>query len=630
MKHFPVVRLFVLLVPFIFPTYSWAQVQTDPEQRLGSTRTDSIPEGIMPLDTSVPMTYILITNPDAPVVFQDTFVWDDNRHYPFQGADAHLGNYGSASRSLTPVVRPRLGFQTGWFQYDATYIHEETFKYYSQDVPIAKIKYSQASQEDTYLTLNFGRSFARGLNLSIEYNRINQVGEFAHQRQKNTGFSIGLWHDAPSGRYDAFYNYLNNSAVTQENGGIAAPELIGEDNVPDASVPIYLTTNTNTAVTTHKHRTFMTKQIFHLVPGEKSIGIDVWVKGSFSTGLFKYADEDAMIADSYYGDDFFTDPRGVRQYTFLSENEWSAGLSLPWKAAHSTIGGALRYRGIHLEQEPTERNINELYLEASGEFQWVEPLKLRGDLSLGFGQADGVFSFHADAELKTGLLGRLTGYWTLASTNPYLTQSTLYVSQEQVYASDFQNPLQSEIGVTWTIEKQLFEAGIKWLVYDHFIYFDSMRFPRQLDASFSLRRFYASKAFDFRSFGLKGSVYWQPDPKEELAIPEWWYTASAYGRIPIFDRKVILMPGADVTYSGGFTGVSYFPVNGVYHLSGGPAIPEMFRLDAGLGLEIHFIKAFIRFEDVVGLFKDRVLYQADFYPYYRGYFRIGFEAGFFN
>jgi hypothetical protein len=35
-------------------------------------------------------------------------------------------------------------------------------------------------------------------------------------------------------------------------------------------------------------------------------------------------------------------------------------------------------------------------------------------------------------------------------------------------------------------------------------------------------------------------------------------------------------------------------------------------------------------EDVGGLFKDRALYQADFYPHYRGYFRFGLTAEFFN
>jgi hypothetical protein len=620
---------FLSLLTGIFATSARAQINPTGEQ-IGSTRKDSIPEGVMPLDTPVPMTYVLLVNPNEFLSFEDTFVWEDNKHFPLAGYQAHLGNYGSASRSLAPIISSPIGFSPGWFQYDPYYIQEETFRYYNQDVPVAKIKYSQGGQEDTYLTLDFGRSFARGLSLSIAYDRINQVGEFDHQRQKNTGFSIGVWHNAPNGKYDAFYNYLNNASVTQENGGISAPELIGQDNVPDIYVPIFLTSNVNTAISTHKQRTFMTKQIIHLLPDSSDFGMDVWLKGSFSARLFKYVDEDTELALDYYNPLYLTDDRGIRQYTYIRENQWSIGIALPWAAAHSTLNASLKYRRINLEQEPVTRKINELYFDVSGIFQWVDPLVLQGDLSLGLGQAQGVFSFNASADLNIGPLGYLRGDWSLISRKPYMIESALYVSQEPIYLTDFSNPLLSEIGVEWDWEKQDFQAGIKWLVYDNFIYFDSIAFPQQIGESFSLRRFYLSKGFDYRKFGLRGSVFWQPDPRPELAVPEIWYSASAYGRINVFEKKVVLMPGLDVIYNGDFTGITYFPVNGSYHLTNGTAIPDAFRIDAALGLQINFIKAFLCMEDLVGLFKDRVLYQADYYPHYRGYFRIGVEAGFFN
>jgi len=85
-----------------------------------------------------------------------------------------------------------------------------------------------------------------------------------------------------------------------------------------------------------------------------------------------------------------------------------------------------------------------------------------------------------------------------------------------------------------------------------------------------------------------------------------------------------------VTSYDGFQGLSYFPVVGRYHLTNGAGIPDYFRIDAALGLKIKFFKAYIRMDDVAGLWKSRVLYQADYYPHYPGYFRIGIEGGFFN
>lgn len=175
MSYLP--RIFLclfVLVPGLQSTLT-AQV-VNPDQSIGSTRQDSFPEGVIPLDTAVPMSYVLIGNPADIIPFSDTFSWEDNKHYPLKGYQAHLGNYGSASRTLAPVISSQIGFSTGWSQYDPYYLDQKTFRYYNQDIPVSTVKYSQAGQEDTYLTLDFGRRFARGLSLSVAYRRINQVG----------------------------------------------------------------------------------------------------------------------------------------------------------------------------------------------------------------------------------------------------------------------------------------------------------------------------------------------------------------------------------------------------------------------------------------------------------------------
>lgn len=211
-----------------------------------------------------------------------------------------------------------------------------------------------------------------------------------------------------------------------------------------------------------------------------------------------------------------------------------------------------------------------------------------------------------------------------------MIESTLFVNQSSIYQYHFNNPFTNDVGVEWKWEKQKLQAGINWLVFDNYIYFDTLRHPAQISSSFSLRRFSIDKEFDFSWIGLKANIIWQPDAKDELAIPDLIYTAGIYGRLNLFTRKVTVMPGIDITYHDGYHGLSYFPVNGRYHLTNGNSIPDYFRVDAVIGMKIRFLKAFVRMEDLAGLWKSRVLYQADYYPHYPGYFRIGIEAGFFN
>ncbi|MBK9984334.1 MAG: hypothetical protein IPP15_18540 [Saprospiraceae bacterium] len=616
-----------VLISVAFSVSLKAQIRDLGQNALGSSEIkDTLDSDVLPLDTPVVMKYVFIGDPDVTFSYKDTFTWEDTKHYPLRFGQAHLGNYGSATRSLAPTLTSDIGFSTGWDQYDPYYLQVDSFKYYSQDVPVTKVKYSQAGQEDTYVSLRFGRSFAKGVNLSLSYDRINQIGEFAHQRQKNTAFGIGVWHNSPSGRYDAFYNYLSNAAIAEENGGISEPDLIGSPVVPDLKVPVYLLKG----LTTHKHRSFDTKQIFHLIKDSSAPGIDLWMNTNFSTGLYKFEDVPLDSLSAYYGTEYRFDKRGIRQFTFEKDFEMSAGISLPWTSARSMIQSSLRYRFISLDQEPQNRKIKELFWEASGDFQWIKALQLKGRMSLGLGQANGSFLFKAEGILNTGLVGKFSGYWSIMARKPYMIESTLFVNQSSIYQYHFNNPFTNDVGVEWKWEKQKLQAGINWLVFDNYIYFDTLRHPAQISSSFSLRRFSIDKEFDFSWIGLKANIIWQPDAKDELAIPDLIYTAGIYGRLNLFTRKVTVMPGIDITYHDGYHGLSYFPVNGRYHLTNGNSIPDYFRVDAVIGMKIRFLKAFVRMEDLAGLWKSRVLYQADYYPHYPGYFRIGIEAGFFN
>ncbi|MEO6133360.1 MAG: putative porin, partial [Saprospiraceae bacterium] len=341
--------LFVFFLQLTFAVISDAQIRDRDLNAIGSSSLeDTLDSGILPLDTPVVMRYVLMADPDVVYSLKDTFTWRDVMHFPLRFDQAHLGNYGSPARSLAPLSFIETGFSTGWDQYDPYYLQADSFKYYNQDVPVAKVKYSQASQQDTYVSLTFGRSFARGLNFSLSYDRMNQIGEFGHQRQKNTAFGIGVWHNSPLGKYDAYYNFISNAAVAEENGGIMDPDSIGNPRWPNIRIPI----NILSGLTTHKHRIFTTKQIFHLFRNSTGPGIDLWLKENYSTGLYKYVDEDASSAVGYYGPDYLLDQRGIRQYTFEKKNQLSAGISLPWEAAKSTLQTSLRFKSVSLQQEP--------------------------------------------------------------------------------------------------------------------------------------------------------------------------------------------------------------------------------------------------------------------------------------
>lgn len=611
---------------------SWAQTTDDiPLQQnpIGSSQIIDTTEGILPLDSAVPMSYVLLEDPDQLYFLVDTLTWMDNRHHPLPFYYSHLGNYGTAARPLVLSSNLDHRFSTGWHQFDPYYLNSKNFKYYSQYVPVMKARYSQSGQEKTYLSLDFGRSFARGINLTIIYNRINQVGEFGpappdQAQQRNTALGLGIWHDAPSGKYDAFYNYTANSSIGDENGGISAPELFAFDSIPHPFIPVFLTNG----LTTHQRRSFLTKQIIHLLADSNSIQMDLWAQATYTAGLFKYIDDNPVNVSFYKS--FHTDDRGIRQFTFEENTNAEMGIALPWRAAGSEIQSSLEYRFTSLEQEPINFHINELFWNAQAKFQWVKPFILKGGLSLGLADAGGSFKFSAESILNTGVAGHLSAHYTLIQRKPFAVESRLFVNQVPIYDHAFNDVTQNEFGVQWQWEEQDLLAGFNWIIFDNYIYFDSFPRPVQLGESFSSRQIFLKKSFDFGWFGIHGHLIWQPDSREELMIPDLLGFGGLYGKFRLFKQKLTVMPGMDLIYHKGFSGVGYFPVTGQYYKTFAESIPDYVRVDAGVNLHIHFLKAFLRIEDLQGLWDQRVLYQADFYPHYPGYLRLGVEASFFN
>lgn len=604
----------------------WAQrenVKTGFES-IGNSEVIDTTDGVLPVDTPVAMSYVLLDNPGKVYTVSDTFLWQDNQHHPLSFYQAHLGNYGSPTRFLIPQMHTAPGFDLGWHQFDPYFLHQDSFPYFNQSTPAVKARYSFTNIDNSYFDLVFGRSFANGFSMSLLYSRINQIGIYANQHQTNTAFGIGIHYSNPSGRYESFYNFISNTADQEENGGIANPELIFSDNLASLSIPVFIQGHTR-----FRTRSFVTRQIIRTVKRE-DLGLDLWVNAAYDSKQYSFTDPANNNDIAYYGPLYLNDERGIRQSTYLEKVSIEPGISFPWQSASSQVHSSIEFSRILYDQGALKNNFTEVYWKSGATFNWLKALVIKGNFDLGLGGAKGTFLFQAEGELDTDIAGKIRGYYKIHKQKPYAVHSSLFVNQQPVYSNDFAYPVTNEIGAVWNWQKQDLQVGVKWFVFDRFIYFDSVPVPVQLDESFSVRQVFGSKGFDFKWIGTRAEIYWQPESKAELAIPDLVMKGSLYGRFRLFDRKATVMPGIDVVYHSGYNGVGYFPATGQYHLTYDQPIPEYTRVDAALGVHINFLKLFVRMEDVEGLLKKRALYQADYYPHYTGYLRLGISAGFFN
>ncbi len=168
--------------------------------------------------------YFFAGNPNEIFPFADSLLSDFQQYDPARRQTfdyAHLGNLGSAARPLFHESSFRQGFDLGLHQFDLYQKKTADVRFYEIEQAYTQAAHSQGqTQSDAFTNLRFSRNFANGVNLSLEYNKIDNLGAYDNQQAENTNVAFGLWFHNQYDTYDGFFTIVTNSVEQQDNGGI--------------------------------------------------------------------------------------------------------------------------------------------------------------------------------------------------------------------------------------------------------------------------------------------------------------------------------------------------------------------------------------------------------------------------
>lgn len=213
-------------------------------------------------------------NPNVVYPYLDSLLTDFQQYDPIRQQRwdwASLGNLGSAAYPLVQTPQFRQGVDIGLHQYDLYQIRTEDVKFYKIRQTFSQGYFSQgANQGNGYFKVRFSRTFAKGLNLSIEHQRINDNGYFDNEGLDHKTFALGLWYRTQDGAYDGFFTFTANNMEAQDNGGEQLPtrNVFDDDGniieIPDFTDAFLLETNLDAANTQHLNREFAYTQYLYL------------------------------------------------------------------------------------------------------------------------------------------------------------------------------------------------------------------------------------------------------------------------------------------------------------------------------------------------------------------------------
>lgn len=541
----------------------------------------------------------------------------------------HLGVPGSPSRPIWFESSYIRGNVPGIQAYSREHKSALDLPFYKDlTSTFSSLSFLRGGDQDDYVfTALFAQNFKNDVQLSLDYNRLAQVGDFNRQRLKNTNFNIGMKFNSWKSVIESYIIFTLNSNLQENNGGVSNP---GFFNDPAFNVRIGIPTYLDQAQTYIFNRTFAL---------HNDINTDKWIPGLKMKYHISHFDERYKFFDKtsppekllvYYGEPWLTEPRGLRSaYNFstLEQKASSVWASPPieWFKVEQ-LQADLIFRNSLWDQGLGATSFNELFFRGSGRLSFSNVLNGGLSWETGLGSAAFNSQLKADVLFKWGKFIVLEGVYERNRNLPSLFARSLLLSFTEIY----NNPaLPEQISNSWEATLQVpftkTSATAKLLSLNNALYFDHEFYPRILDNNATIAQFGLTQMFTLWRMNIDVSATLQTSSAPELGIPPIFTKASIYYEGPIFNNKSTFRIGADGRYIKGYNGLGFMPAHSQFYYSGTETLKDYYELDAFISMRVKVFNVTVRYENMLNAFTGIVGYQHLRYPMQDAGLRIGIQ-----
>jgi hypothetical protein len=588
--------------------------------------------------------YFNVDNPNRETPFSDSLLNNFQQYDPVRQRALdlkHLGNLGSAHSNIVYEPLFRRGFDVGLHQYDAYMVTGMQLPFYRLEKPYTNLSYTLGSeQSDGYLTAQFSRNFASGLNTSVDYRRISQLGtrsQYPNQNSRNTALAFGMWLHGKGGRYDGFLSHAANTIEQEDNGGIVQGPAEGEEFSSPSSAQVFL----DNGQTRHQHREWMYTHYYKFGGKPDSLkGIrrayTLSHQISHQKSAYKFFDPYSNADTSFFDrfPSFLVDDRGMRVFLEHRKIENSFRIS-----TYKLTGGqknrpvdqrdllevGLTHTWHDLRFEPMDSVINNLFATGRWNIHPGPALRLETYGHLGFWDNGGDYRVSGELFIDLKKLGGLAFMAASQLYKPNLIQHRFFLSQREVWNNDFERTLETNLSASYALPQFDLEITGRYHLINNFIYFDTTGLPRQTGIPISIAQLIVKKNFRVWHLHLDNTVALQRSTQEQqIRLPSVFSKHSFYYAGKWFGVLNVHL-GVDVRFNDTYFGDYYNPVTGQFQLQNSRAVTFFPAADAFFGMQVAKFRAFFKMENFTSNFRDDLFYQTAFYAHPEAVTRLGIK-----
>jgi Putative porin len=570
----------------------------------------------------------------------------------------HLGQSGTAA--VPSVYQPflRRGFDVGMHQFDIYTIKNADIRFYQQTKAFTDAYYSAAQQNDSYQHIRFGRNFANNVNLSIDYQRINNKtlvsppelqkaflggSGVAFNPARGRIVALGIGVSVNRERYDGFFTFTSNLVSQVDNGGLDTTQILSEANQFQLR-NAFLTD----ATTRHEKYEYSYLQYFKLnrkdSTGEKRSYLASH-QISFRDATYQSSDPftsgDIRRQDTLFYRSLYTDSRGIRfaLREKMLENTFSLSTTRQRKLTDSTktkgqndwFEVGLMHQFHNVNQEIGGQNLQNLLLKGRWNFTPNDNMRLETYAHfniLGYNLGD----YRASGELFLNLknIGNLTVKALSQLSEPTYLQDELVLTQKTFWTNDFKKTLETNLSGTIAIPRIGFNATVAYSLLNNYVFYDTKALAQQTSGPLSILQLIVNQNFKFGNFHSDNTLAFQKPTETVIRLPALYTKNSVYWEGKLFKKVMFTRMGFDFRYASKWNAPSYMPITGQFYQQDVATVGDYPALDVFLSFKVQRWRLFAKFENILGGNSRQPFYQTFNAPTPEAQFRFGLRLQLLN
>jgi hypothetical protein len=549
-----------------------------------------------------------------------TSMWYDKANNPYH-LRANLGNNGSASIPMVFDVGQSVGFNTGFRQYEQYKIHQDSFKFYNSNRPMADLTFSPilGSQQNFTVGANYAQKFSDGFSVSINFHRINQEGFYTNSFTKATNFGIAIRKEWDQSRFTSFVSMTSNVHDDEINGGVTTDSLFTLANYNFRTrIPVFL----SGANHRYDEKSISLVNYYRLGDSIASEN-DFYLKHNLSYDYEKYKFFDTTSIDrtDYYGEQYAFDERGLRMFLSVNKVKNSFAILGQYKQKYSGQIGIL-HELITINNDVTQSFRNDITAFGLGKIDISKTLQLNVHARIGLGSNIGKFDIDGNTNINVGKWANLNlgaRFYNLES--PYV-YSNFMINGQNIFQNERIN--QTGLNLFGTLHIPLTKTTIRVAqnVSNNAIIWDSLSRPVIIDGGLVQLSSKISQDFRWRFLHSEHFAMLQAYNSDLIRLPTWYSYHNFYIRTKVFRKILDLKVGGEHLFIPSYKGLNYSPVIGQF-INSDIIIPQFSQTNAFLQGKISNFQIFIKVENLQQYINGKVQYQIGQFPHLDGRLRLG-------